>query len=318
MTASITYDPSASLTSLTIDEYTDTPDIALVPVEVNAMPPAGRTIELEVLFDTMADGTNRAMFNMISYTAGLVPTALSELTLGPNATTASAFGDSNFVLDHLETVDIVVKNGDAGKHPFHLHGHKYQIVNRADDYTSDDPTLNPPLTEGQANPMRRDVIAIPSMGSATLRFTADNPGAWFFHCHIEWHLEAGLAVTLTEAPLIAQERAQTVLAPPQALTDNCAALGWQTTGNAAGHASATDLSGLPSRPQVQNNGWHAKGIAAMFGCVLAAVLGMATAVWYALGGGLSDEEVEEQWRKKHEAKEARGKFFGLGKALKRS
>lgn len=54
---------------------------------------------------------------MISYDAPLVPTMLSALTLGPNATTASAYGRSNFVLDHLTTVDIVVKNGDAGKHP---------------------------------------------------------------------------------------------------------------------------------------------------------------------------------------------------------
>jgi iron transport multicopper oxidase len=81
------------------------------------MLPADRTIELEVLFDTMDDGTNRAMFNMISYDSPLVPTALSALTLGTNATVASAYGSTNFVLDHLSVVDIVVKNGDAGKHP---------------------------------------------------------------------------------------------------------------------------------------------------------------------------------------------------------
>lgn len=54
---------------------------------------------------------------MISYDAPLVPTTLSALTLGPNATFESAYGHSNFVLDHLSTIDIVVKNGDAGKHP---------------------------------------------------------------------------------------------------------------------------------------------------------------------------------------------------------
>lgn len=122
-------------------------------------------------------------------------------------------------------------------------------------------------------------------------------------------------MTFTEAPLIAQERAQ-ILGPPAQLQENCKALNRPFTGNAAGHASATDLSGLPSGPQLQNNGWHTKGILAMFGCVLTAVLGMASAVWYTLGGGLSDQEIEEQWQKKHAAKEARGKFWGLGKALK--
>jgi iron transport multicopper oxidase len=56
------------------------------------------------------------------------------------------------------------------------------IVGRSEDYTSDDPALNPPIVEGQANPVRRDTIQIPSMHSATLRIVADNPGVWFFHC----------------------------------------------------------------------------------------------------------------------------------------
>ena len=56
------------------------------------------------------------------------------------------------------------------------------IVNRAQDYTSTNLTLNPPLQEGQVNPMRRDTIVVPPSTSATLRIVADNPGVWFFHC----------------------------------------------------------------------------------------------------------------------------------------
>lgn len=26
----------------------------------------------------------------------------------------------------------------------------------------------------------------------------DNPGPWFLHCHIDWHLEAGFAVVFAE------------------------------------------------------------------------------------------------------------------------
>ena len=33
----------------------------------------------------------------------------------------------------------------------------------------------------------------------TIRFTTDNPGPWFFHCHIDWHLAGGLAVVFAEA-----------------------------------------------------------------------------------------------------------------------
>ncbi|KAG6872477.1 hypothetical protein C0995_009411 [Termitomyces sp. Mi166 len=308
VTSSVTYSSSAPLTNLGfVDEYHDIDDLSLVPIEIIPQVPATRTIELEVTFDTMDDGTNRAMFNQITYNMPLVPAIFSELTLGTNATVATAYGPTSFVLDHLDVVDIVIKNGDAGKHPFHLHGHKYQIVHRAEDYTSNDPALNPPLVEGQANPIRRDTVQIPSMHSATLRVVADNPGVWFLHCHIEWHLEAGLAIQFIEAPLLAQQRNS----PPQIMRDHCSALGKPTSGNAAGIASTTDLTGLPLGPFPQILGWRPKGIGAMFGCVLSAVLGMATVSWYAIGGHLTEEEVEDDVRRGIAAKEARRKKLWL-------
>jgi len=79
--------------------------------------------------------------------------------------------------------------------------------------------------------------------------------------HIEWHLEVGLSIQLIEAPLQAQQR-NTL---PQAMYDNCEAIGQSTSGNAAGHLSPLDLSGLPSGPFPQNLGWHPRGIGAMAG-----------------------------------------------------
>jgi hypothetical protein len=85
------------------------------------MLPVDRTIELEASFGTMTDGTNRAMFNQISYQSPLVPTVLSVLTLGSNATEATAYGTASIVLDHLSAVQIILKNGDVGKHPLYVH-----------------------------------------------------------------------------------------------------------------------------------------------------------------------------------------------------
>lgn len=311
LTSSVTYDQSASLTDLGfIDVYADVPDVNLVPVAVEPMLPSTRTIVLEATFDTMTDGTNRAMFNQKTFNSPIVPGIFSEMSLGANATNEAAYGPYSFVLDHLEVVDIIIENGDAGKHPFHLHGHKFQIVQRSTDYTSDDPTLNPPIDETQTNPVRRDTVQVPSGTGVTLRVTADNPGAWFLHCHIEWHLEVGLAVTFMEAPLIAQERN----AIPQFMYDHCAAQGIPTVGNAAGHTDVNDLSGLPEGPYVQVLGWHPKGIGAMAGCVLTAVIGMLSVTWYALGGHISEEEMEHEVRMEQEAKERRrGKMFGIFK-----
>ena len=120
-------------------------------------------------------------------------------------------------------------------------------------------------------------------------------------------------MTFVEAPAEMQQRAETVLAPPAALTQQCLALHLLASGNAAGHASGTDLSGLPTGPFLQNNGWHTKGILAMTGCVLTAVLGMITVSWYAIGGALSEEEIEQDVRAAHAAKLKRGRLFGLVK-----
>ena len=118
-------------------------------------------------------------------------------------------------------------------------------------------------------------------------------------------------MTFIEAPLQMQQRAQTVQAPPSAIAQQCLAQNLPVSGNAAGHASITDLSGLQTGPSLQDNGWHTKGILAMTGCVLTAVIGMLTVVWYAIGGTLSDEEIEHEVRAAHAAKLKRGRLFGL-------
>lgn len=121
ITASITYNSSGLLTKPSVvDAYHDMNDTSLVPVVVEPMLPVDRTIELEVAFETMTDGTNRATFNQVSYLPPLVPTVLSVLTLGSNATNATPYGYSGFVLDHLSAVQIIIKNGDVGNHPLYV------------------------------------------------------------------------------------------------------------------------------------------------------------------------------------------------------
>ena len=93
--------------------------------------------------------------------------------------------------------------------------------------------------------------------------------------------------------------------------DQCKAQGLPTTGNAAGHTEVTDYSGWPLGPYPQVLGWHSRGIGAMAGCVLTAVIGMMTVTWYTLGGHISDAEMEEEVRRQIEAKEKRGRFFGV-------
>ncbi len=46
-------------------------------------------------------------------------------------------------------------------------------------------------------------------------------------------------------------------------------------------------------------------------CVLTALLGMLSVVWYSMGGGLTDEEIEHEVREQISAKEKKGRLFGL-------
>ncbi|KAJ7784867.1 Fet3 protein [Mycena maculata] len=243
-TASITYNPDLPVTDLgTVDAFPDVPDINMVPLNVVPAPSPDRVITLLGNFSLMTDGTNRALFNNITYNIPLVPTVLSEMTLGSNATVAGAYGPTSFVLNHLDVIDLLVQNADTGAHPFHIHGHKFQIIQRSSNFSSSDPSV---ITNANLNnPLTRDTILIDAGASARLRFVADNPGTWFFHCHIEWHLQAGFAVQFVEAPLIAQRFVNNI---PAQIDANCKALNEPISGNAAGHASTTDLSGLPLGP----------------------------------------------------------------------
>jgi iron transport multicopper oxidase len=106
----------------------------------------------------------------------------------------------------------------------HLHGHDFQVVARGPGVW-DGNTKNFP-----AVPMKRDVANVPANGYMVLRFRADNPGVWFFHCHIEWHVAAGMAATLVEAP----PKLQKTQAVPAAGKWLCASMGHDAKGNCAG------------------------------------------------------------------------------------
>jgi FtsP/CotA-like multicopper oxidase with cupredoxin domain len=42
----------------------------------------------------------------------------------------------------------------------------------------------------------KDTVSIPARSKLAIRWLPDNPGRWFFHCHIEWHLATGMAVVI--------------------------------------------------------------------------------------------------------------------------
>ena len=118
ITSSITYNSSAPLTNNgTVEEYHYVKDIALVPTIAIPQPVATKSYLLNFNFDLTTDGTNHAFINNVTFNYPLVPTVLSELTLGWDAILQQAYGPSSIVLGHLEVFDIVIQNADSGGHP---------------------------------------------------------------------------------------------------------------------------------------------------------------------------------------------------------
>ncbi|KAJ6478940.1 Cupredoxin [Mycena sanguinolenta] len=66
------------------------------------------------------------------------------------------------------------------------------------------------------NPLTRDTLIIQPGTWVVLRFVGNNPGVWTFHCHIAWHITAGLLLQFNIQP---SKIAQLVL--PESVTGEC-------------------------------------------------------------------------------------------------
>lgn len=79
------------------------------------------------------------------------------------------------LIRHGEKVRIVLTNWTMMRHPMHLHGHFFRLLNGQGDYA--------PL---------KNVVDIMPMETDTLEFAATESGDWYFHCHILYHMMSGM------------------------------------------------------------------------------------------------------------------------------
>lgn len=80
-----------------------------------------------------------------------------------------------------ERVELIFTNKTTMSHPMHLHGHVFQV------------------TKIDGRPVQgaiRDTVLVMPNSTIAVQFDADNPGVWPLHCHILYHLEAGMFTVL--------------------------------------------------------------------------------------------------------------------------
>ncbi|KAK4492326.1 hypothetical protein RD792_003129 [Penstemon davidsonii] len=112
----------------------------------------------------------------------------------------SSYGSGVYMLSFNTTIDVILQNANALRenvseiHPWHLHGHDFWVLGYGEGKFSkkDEEKFN------LKNPPLRNTAVIFPFGWTALRFVADNPGVWAFHCHIEPHLHMGMGVIFAE------------------------------------------------------------------------------------------------------------------------
>ena len=80
-----------------------------------------------------------------------------------------------------ERVELIFVNRTPMPHPMHLHGHEFQVVE-----------IDGKRFAGAV----RDTVLVPPGRRVVVAFDANNPGFWALHCHLLYHLEAGMFTTL--------------------------------------------------------------------------------------------------------------------------
>lgn len=74
-----------------------------------------------------------------------------------------------------EVTRITLNNLTMMHHPMHLHGHFFRVINKNGEYS--------PL---------KHTVNVPPMQEITIEFLGNEYGDWFFHCHILYHMMAGM------------------------------------------------------------------------------------------------------------------------------
>ncbi|KAK1752643.1 multicopper like protein [Echria macrotheca] len=189
----------------------DLDESKLVPAVEKSPPPATTLWRIDFSFGIGDHQLDRAKVNgtiwsplintttLISAVDGLSGKANGNASAWAVDGQVSSFSADQFVVgvsaEAVEVVDILLYSLDEGSHPFHLHGHQFWILQKGSgpfDWGNYYTNIKPSDPRTVANALRRDTLTIEPYAWALIRFVADNPGLWALHCHITWHMEAGL------------------------------------------------------------------------------------------------------------------------------
>ena len=171
------------------------PDVKLGPgIDMVAMNPVDRMGDPGIGLDTVDHRvlTYRQLVARAPRAVVRTPTRLLEIHLTGNmerymwsfdGRKYAAVTDNPIRFAYDECVRVKLVNNTMMAHPIHLHGHFFALVTGAD---------------AGVQPLKHTLVVQPG-GSAQFDLVADAPGDWAFHCHLLYHMHAGMMQVVTVA-----------------------------------------------------------------------------------------------------------------------
>lgn len=176
----------------------------------NPTPVASDPLQLDIMLTLAINDTGSFVWklNDETFRADLSTPLLFENNLKDLA------GPTTYNTGNAKSVRLNVTNATPFQHPFHLHGHHFQILasgpaSSTSMFPATDskplaplpPTAwNGTIEVSTAAPPMRDTHVVPALGYAVFQFDTDNPGIWPFHCHTAWHQSGGMSMNLVVRP----------------------------------------------------------------------------------------------------------------------
>lgn len=195
--------------------------LAIKARQGHAIPPPRTSDRVIIMLNTQntIDGYTRWSVNNISFTLPHTPYLIAlkhnlthafDQTPAPETydyanydiysqakNTNATYSDSIYKLEFNSTVDIILQNANtmvfnnSETHPWHLHGHDFWVLGHGLGKFD-------PQRYNLVDPIMKNTVPVHRYGWVALRFVADNPGVWAFHCHIEAHFYLGMGVVFAE------------------------------------------------------------------------------------------------------------------------
>ncbi|KAF3944132.1 hypothetical protein CMV_029373 [Castanea mollissima] len=108
--------------------------------------------------------------------------------------TLTELGTKVKMLNYNEAVEMVFQSTNlvegAALHPMHLHGHSFYVVGSGPGIYDNE---TDPKSFNLVDPVEVNTFGVPKEGWLAIRFVANNPGVWFWHCHLDRHMTWGMS-----------------------------------------------------------------------------------------------------------------------------